>query len=129
GATAQITCTVTDPQGEATTQTFDLSGAVTQQCTPGQGQPDQVSLDSTAPTFFKLGSSDQLQQTFVVGRSGMLTGIEAALGFCGMTGVVPPGQLQLLLIDPATQATIATGTLDAAQVPINCGTPQLNAGM
>jgi hypothetical protein len=112
GATADITVTVTDAQGEATTELFHLTGTVTNQCVVGQGFEDQYALESQAI----LSLTRTPGQSFTVGRDGMLTGVEVAVSRCD--SLPATGQLQALLFDQSGNSY--KGGIDISAVRASC---------
>ncbi|HVY44669.1 MAG TPA: hypothetical protein VHB21_02275 [Minicystis sp.] len=90
-------------------------------CTPVRGAVDQASLDFSGGLVFANGMP--LSQTFTVGKTGTLTGIELSLASCNHSPET--GSSYRLDVLDSGGATLATASLPAAPFGATCPPPAL----
>lgn len=101
-----------DDGDACTTPDTCQTGACVGEVPQAQGSVDQSML--TTSGFLPLGAAQSLAQTFTVGASGFLTGIELAA--LGCPPLPPGGAIKLVLVD-ADMNTIAEATAPIEGLP------------
>jgi hypothetical protein len=92
-------------------------------CEAGVGAVDQSSLVFSG--CIDTSAANLLGQTFTVGATGTLSGIELSIGVCGYAA--PTGASYRLDVYDSTSALVASATLPGSVFGTACSPPQLSA--